>query len=761
MMYFKRAVSVILSAALCIGLLTGIAFAGTDTDDIYQMADALNNLNILQGDSNGDYMLDKNLDRAQSITLIIRMLGKDKAVQQNADELKYTRYVDVPSDAWYAPYVGYGTMYGIVAGDPEGNFTPTSNVTERAFIKMALCALDYEYGVDFDWAGVFQKAYEVGLVIDKSYSTRTQDDNEYPRSKAVEIIYRALNSFKKNTEKKLALTLIDEGVYTSEEIVSSGILGSSESIKFEEIKAVGPDTVEVKFNENIRSLDAKDVTISDAEKEDRLLEVKSLAIKDNRVQIKTAAQTSKKPYDISIKNVVDTNGIISGNLSGTFTGYTSQEVTSDFFMISHVEQVTGKVINIYFTHPVNVGSEIPAYYELIKDGTLVVAGSNQNMVVKKLNSVENAVSIYFKDYTFELGEVYTLRIDGKLNSSYGVKLGEGYGESKEFVATVSGNEQLNVLFVEALTSDSIRIVFNSEVDPTWAGKRLNYIIYDSSGSTIDVTKAVVSESGENSGREVLLSLGGKLYKSRDYEVGIEYIPDVYKQRPIENKKFPFSGDYQSKNELILINAESEYVNSVTLTFNKALDPEKASSTSSYSIRGLKDLSFNVAPAKVYCYEQYGMYHVKLFLPANKTLSDSKEYIAYVYNMKDSLGNSYTGTLREEFTGGSATDTKPLIIDAVTISKDAIKVTFNTEIAFNPTNISTTNYMLEYENNGDVLSVQPYAVNYIDATTLVLRFDELDSDVEYSLRFNSITDYSENYTRTASDEYNAANVRWGS
>ncbi len=754
----KKVLSIILSFVVCITLFTGIVNADT-TIDSDKMADVLNRLDILQG-SNGDYLLYNNLDRAQATALIIRMLGKEDYVKENADELRSTKYPDVPQNSWYAPYVGYSTLHNIVAGDLAGNFTPLEKTTEKAFLKMALCALGYEYGTDFSWPNVYQKAYEVGIVTDLSYSTKTEDDRDYLRLQAVEVIYRSLNTFKKDSKTKMVFALVEEGVFTIEDIAASGLFGDEEMIAIEEITTTSPDTVEVKFSGNVWSLDAGDVDINDATQTDQVLEVKSAAIKENVVQIITAGQIPGRKYTLSINNITDTNGVISSDLTGTFTGYKSQQVTSDFFMISRVEQLTGKVINVYFTHPINISSENPAYYELIKSGNSVVTGTSQGMVVKKLNSVDNAVSIYLKDYAFELGEVYTLRVDGKLNSSYGVKLGEGYGEAKDFVATVEDSEQLEVLFVEAWTNNSVRIVFNREVDPAWAGRRLNYTIHDSNNSIIDVTKAVVSESGDDSGKEVMLSLSSPLYKTKKYEVRIEYIPDFYKQSIIEDKSFSFTGDYQVNKELELAGAFSEYSNSVIVAFTKPLDPVKASNKSSYNIRGKSDLTFNVAPEKAYYSEQNGMYSVKLFLPAGKTLSDSKTYTVYAYDMKDSLGNTYLGTLRGEFTGGSDADTKPRIIDAVTISKDAVKVTFNTEIAFEPNNISTTNYTLEYAANAETVKIVPFAVNYVNATTLVLRFDEMDPTIDYLIKFRSIMDYSEQYTRTSTDEYNTVNVRWG-
>jgi hypothetical protein len=57
-------------------------------------------------------------------------------------------------------------------------------------------------------------------------------------------------------------------------------------------------------------------------------------------------------------------------------------------------------------------------------------------------------------------------------------------------------------------------------------------------------------------------------------------------------------------------------------------------------------------------------------------------------------------------------------------------------------------------------MEPIGVTYVDAQTLVLRFDELDTTRTYLLRFTSITDYSGVYSRTAVEGGNTITVRYG-
>lgn len=757
----KKLISIILSIAVVMVLFAGTASADNSNVDIEQMAAALNRLNILQG-SGGDYMLYENLQRSQGVAFIIRMLGKEDYVKEHAEELKSTPYPDVAESAWYASYVGYSTEHNIVGGYLDGTFLPSEYTTEKAFLKMALCALGYEYSVDFDWTNVYKKAYEVGIVTDTSYSERIEDDTDYLRIQAIQVIYRALNTYKKGTQTKMIMTLVDEGLFTRDEVVNSEILSDDIVMSISSVTALSPTIVEVEMNEGIQSVSEEDISIIyDASDVDRVLEIKSLEINDVFLRITTESKMSDDLYIIEIENVEDLAGNISGRMSATFKGFTTKEIKSDFFKISKVEQVSANILHVYFTHPVNASSEIPNYYEIFKEDAFLLAGTAQNMTVKKLQSEDNVVSIYLNDSSFEQGGFYTIQVSGKLMSGYGVRLNEGYGDSYDFVITESGAEPLKISTAHAWSSDSVRIVFNREVDPGWAGKRLNYSVYDSDGDEITVTNVTASTGGKLSGREVLLNLSGTLSAKEDYELHIDYIPDLYKQSAIENLEVQFSGSYSTSKALSLTSATSTYNNSVLLTFNNALDLTEALDIDNYRIEGASSSKdpYRADPVKVRYLEADKKYTVRLYMDTDDAFIRSKKYTVNIYNMLDSLGNPGKSPIKGSFTGGRVL-TEEWISDAVTVSKDSVKVTFETEIAFVPENLNVSNYMLEYEKDGMVYKMAPIGLTYVDANTLVLRFDELDSERTYKLGFIELVEYSGEYTMKGTAESAKAEVRWG-
>lgn len=759
MLYIRKLISVILSASICLLLFAGSVSAASQDVGVEEMASALNKLNILQG-SNGDYLLNNQLDRAQAVTLIIRMLGKNEYVLENADEMRYTKFSDVNAQAWYAPYVGYSTQNDIVGGKPDGSFAPTEYITEKAFIKMALCALGYVYAEDFDWTNVYQKAYDIGIVTDPSYEARTQDNVNYLRSDAVKILYHSLNAYKNGTQTKMVYTLVEEGVLTNDAVADSGILNGKTIAEIETISALAPNNIEIVFSEVIQSVNIEDVSIIDNKTESKL-DVKSIGISGKTIQIITAGQTPGSSYTVEIQSVTDVNGNISKKISEIFKGYMPVSITSDFFKISKLEQTSENIINVFFTHPINLNAETPIYYQLLEDGSDFVTGSAQNMTVKRLQSTDNAVSIALKDMKLKRGVVYTLNVSGKLASAYGVRLGEGEGEEKDFVASHIEREEFGILSVKASSADSVLIRFTREADMVWAGKRLNYTVLDPDKDEIDVVEAIVGDNEEYLGREILLKLGTSLRNSGTYKVIIDYIPDVYKQSTIEGVEVSFSGAYPREIPLAIKRIINERNNIVEVIFNKALDPVSAEKVSNYLIRGNNDISVSTDPHKAFYSEKNGEYSVKLFLPSGVSFSNKKKYFVYVSGMKDKMGQVEQSVFQKEFTANRVGAGKPVVVDAVTISKDTIKLTFDVEIAFSPTNIGIDNYTLEYEYDGETLRLAPVAVNYINAETLVLRFDELDPSVSYKLRFKALTDYSEVYTRTDADGDNLIDVRFGS
>ena len=113
-MYRKRIViSLVLVVSLCIAYFLPAYAQGNLTT--YEKADVLNKLSILAG-MDGDYNLSGQLRRSEAAAFIVRIMGKEEYVKSNKEKYWSTKFPDVISTQWYAPYVGYCSKNNIISG---------------------------------------------------------------------------------------------------------------------------------------------------------------------------------------------------------------------------------------------------------------------------------------------------------------------------------------------------------------------------------------------------------------------------------------------------------------------------------------------------------------------------------------------------------------------------------------------------------------------------------------------------------------------
>ena len=80
------------------------------------------------------------MNRAMLMAVLYRMAGSPEEERKAAD----VSFADVPSSAWYAPYVRWGAARQIAAGTGDGTFTPEGQVTrEQAAALLYRFAKDY------------------------------------------------------------------------------------------------------------------------------------------------------------------------------------------------------------------------------------------------------------------------------------------------------------------------------------------------------------------------------------------------------------------------------------------------------------------------------------------------------------------------------------------------------------------------------------------------------------------------------------------
>lgn len=214
----KRFLSFILALVLAASLVPS-AFAASD--EAVQAANALYTLGLFNGtgtDANGNpiYDLDRAPTREEAITMLIRLMGKEKIAKgYNWDYNWGIPFTDV--SGWAKPYVGAAYKWGLTSGTSETTFGGKQKVSAMQYLTFVLRALDYEDGTDFQWDKAWKLSDEIGVT-----SGQYTSDRSITRGELAIISAKAVSAPMKNYGILLD-EMLNEGVITPKMIKASGL----------------------------------------------------------------------------------------------------------------------------------------------------------------------------------------------------------------------------------------------------------------------------------------------------------------------------------------------------------------------------------------------------------------------------------------------------------------------------------------------------------------------------------------------------------
>jgi len=149
--------------------------------DYGYLADDLNSLGLFKGTDTG-YDLDSGATRAQAVTMLVRLLGKDATALAGGFQDPFT---DVPE--WAAPYVAYAYQNGLTNGVSDTAFGPSGPCSAQMYVTFVLRALGYDDKLgDFSYANAIDFGKTLGIVDDALTS------GDFLRDQMVAVSYRAL-----------------------------------------------------------------------------------------------------------------------------------------------------------------------------------------------------------------------------------------------------------------------------------------------------------------------------------------------------------------------------------------------------------------------------------------------------------------------------------------------------------------------------------------------------------------------------------------
>ena len=200
----KRWISLVLAAVMLLALSLPVLAAESEAQEA---AEALYDLGLFKGtgtDAAGKPVFDLNRapTRAEAVTMLVRLLGKEDDARSGSWEIPFTDVAD-----WAKPYVGYAYANGLTAGVSETRFGGSQIVTAAQFLTFALRALGYESGKDFSW----DNAWELGDAIGLSQGRYDASTRRFTRGDAAIISLAALRT-KRNGSTQTLLQTISAGV---------------------------------------------------------------------------------------------------------------------------------------------------------------------------------------------------------------------------------------------------------------------------------------------------------------------------------------------------------------------------------------------------------------------------------------------------------------------------------------------------------------------------------------------------------------------
>ena len=469
----------------------------------------------------------------------------------------------------------------------------------------------------------------------------------------------------------------------------------------------------------------------------------------------------------------------SSNTSG------NADASAEYFRLINAYTAASNELTVSFSHPVSETALNPSFYNIVQGSSILCSGSAGQIAVSLAEGSANAVRLTMSGFSFSYGSQYRVTVSGRLVSSYTARLNEGAEDSYTFTAdNVSvRTDGFIVTSVDTTSQYTVEIAFSQPLDEDVAKQIYNYQVVDYNGrkmdiSSINVIPVAASASGAPSAgsasevKTVRLNLSQPLLTRQNCSLTLVYMQNSAMTASIANQTYQFQYGGQTetvkKSTLVLTGAVSNDPSSVELYFSLKLDPASAAVLTNYSVNGQFDgANYTVTPVSVSYDPSLTPYMVRLYFAADKRFLKDRPYSVRIGNaIRDDAKLSPDRTLEMQFFASNRDLANPILKDAVIVGEGIVKLSFSKEIMFDPAKISEGNFKLADADGtagaaGSLDSqITPILVKYIDTTTIILRFDNIDMARRYNAQFVTITDISGQYTTRYPDHGSSISLRNG-
>jgi len=199
-------IKIIIFFAVMFALLMALPISAADANEPY--ADAISELGLFRGTGNG-YELERTTTRAEAITLLIRVLGKEDEALTGDFEHPFT------DAGWADAYIGYAYENNISKGISQTEFGSNMPIDHRQYSTLLLRALGYSDDVGGQFR--YSEAYEFAL---HKFATKKGPDT-FTRGELARLTYAALNTPMLGSSKTLAKELMSNKVFTQSQFAAA------------------------------------------------------------------------------------------------------------------------------------------------------------------------------------------------------------------------------------------------------------------------------------------------------------------------------------------------------------------------------------------------------------------------------------------------------------------------------------------------------------------------------------------------------------
>ncbi|MCG6170948.1 S-layer homology domain-containing protein [Anoxybacillus sp. LAT_35] len=514
---YRKFLAGTVSAAVVASAIAPVASAASFTDVAGSVhADDIATLvakGYIKGYADGTFKPDQSLTRGEAAIIFSRIL-KDMGVTE-----KGAGFPDVPAEkAELAEAVAIVQAAGIMTGDEKGNFNPNANITREQMAKVLVEAFDLMKPADFvsnvtdlDKAASWAREYiQVLDATDVTLNTEFMPKQNVTRGQFASFVVRAMNVG----------------------VTAANITG---------VAFVDLNTLEVTFNGELKEVKKEDFAIEGVEIES--------------VSIKAAAAAEAKTTVVVIKTKTALEEGKAYNVS--YKGQTTDKAKVDVPVVTpKVESVSAnnlKEITVTFNKSLDKAAAETASNYTLSSGTVSSAKLDESGKVVTLTLASAAAQQASVDVTIK----NVKDVDGKVvaDTTKSVKFFDTAVPAAQKIE-VTGPKTLRVYFSEPITSTAITTVSNFSIDNN--------------------TYSISSVAGTPGNNYVDITLGATLpegtHKLTVNAQNLTTDPAIKDFAGFFVPKAELSFEYKADKAAPVVTVDKVSQNSVTLKFNKDIDP---------------------------------------------------------------------------------------------------------------------------------------------------------------------------------------------